>query len=79
MKRSTFSRSAWAGLAGGLGLLVLGLAAARRWVHLRVLAGLLGAALIVLLPFLLSSAPLLGTRLNLDGSFAAASSPTMPR
>ena len=54
----TFSRSAWLALAGGFAALGLGLAAARRWTGLRIVAGLLGAALIVLLPFLLYSAPL---------------------
>lgn len=68
----TFSRAAWLGLAAGLGLTGLWLAVSRKRQAFLAWSGLCGVTLLLLLPFISHYAPFLNSRLNLDGSFSAA-------
>ncbi len=70
----TFSRSAWVGLLGGLGLLAFWMGIARLRSGWLSLFALCGATLIFLLPFIWNYTSFLGSRLNLDGSFQAPTS-----
>ncbi len=69
----TFSRSAWLGLAAGLGLVGAWLAVTRSRDAFRRWAGLCLGAMLLIAPLAWHFAPFLGSRLNLDGSFSAAS------
>lgn len=71
----TFSRAAWLAVSGGFGLMVVMalLSGSRRgFLAVRTWAGLLAAAGLVLLPFILHNLPFLGARFNAGGSFAGA-------
>jgi O-antigen ligase len=68
----TFSRAAWLGLAAGLGLVGAWLLITRRSLALLSWAGLCAVSLILMVPLILQYASFLSSRLNLDGSFSAA-------
>jgi O-antigen ligase len=68
----TFSRSAWLGLAAGIILLILWIAQGKRWETLNLAMILCAACLLILAPFILQNAAVLGVRLGQNGSFAAA-------
>lgn len=68
----TFSRAAWLGLSVGLVGIALWMGVNRNKPFLSRLAGLWGGALLILIPFLWINAANISTRLNLDGSFTAA-------
>jgi O-antigen ligase len=65
----TFSRAAWLGLLAGLTCISIWAIAWRKKDAILKLTGLYGGTFILLLPFLWSAAPLLASRVNLDGSF----------
>jgi putative inorganic carbon (hco3(-)) transporter len=68
----TFSRGAWLGLSAGLILIGLWLALSRSRQLFRAWVGLCAITVLLLLPFIWHYAPFLSSRLNLDGSFSAA-------
>lgn len=68
----TFSRAAWLALFAGFILMGIWIAVSHERERLLTWAGLCGATLLVLFPFIWSSSPFLVSRLNLDGSFSAA-------
>jgi O-antigen ligase len=68
----TFSRAAWLGLAAGLALTGLWLAASHSRPAFLAWIGLCAGTLLLLLPLLFRFAPFINSRLNLDGSFSAA-------
>ncbi len=61
----TFSRAAWLSFAAGIGFLMLSLVAQRSMKEVGLLLGVFISALVVLMPILISQAPLLGVRLNI--------------
>ena len=68
----TFSRAGWLALGTGLGFLAVGALVKKDRPAFSSLVGLILAALIVLAPYLVQNASLIGVRLNRGGSLAAA-------
>ncbi|MGE5224185.1 MAG: O-antigen ligase family protein [Omnitrophica WOR_2 bacterium] len=68
----TFSRAAWLALVTGILLMGTWFAVMHERDRLLTLVGLCAAAFLILTPFIWSSSSYLGSRLNLDGSFSAA-------
>jgi putative inorganic carbon (hco3(-)) transporter len=68
----TFSRAAWLGLSAGVVFIGLWLGASRCRALFLAWVGLCAGTLLLLLPLVGRYAPFLDSRLNLDGSFSAA-------
>jgi O-antigen ligase len=68
----TFSRSAWLGFAAGMTILLIWIVRSRRWEALNQAMILCAACLLILAPFVLQNAAVLGVRLGQNGSFLAA-------